>query len=147
MGRNLVIGSLDAEHVAILVSGRVWPDVSDYWDGNWLHTRIQVRVGRFTADLDADLRTDDLQRFAAELRRLDETLSGSAVLGTLEHWIELTVTCEPSGRLTVTGEVLDDPAGGNQLIFELRQFDQTYLAGWLGQLEEFDRAFPTVGRS
>ena len=113
-----------------------------------VRTRIEVRLGGFTADLDADLRTDEFRRFAEELAVLNDKLSGAAVLQSIEDWIELTVECDASGRLRVAGEVSDRserPDIGSRLKFELGQFDQTYLSDWLGQLAEIDRGFPVLG--
>jgi hypothetical protein len=143
---SLVIGSLDAEYVAICVLGRAHPGAADYWDGNWVRSMINLRVGGFTADVTADLRTEEFRRFADGLKFINDTLSGSAVLTSMEDWIDLTVRHKPNGGLEVSDVVIDRPGVGNQLAFELHGFDQTHVAPWLSQLTEIERAFPVVGR-
>jgi hypothetical protein len=141
---SLVVGSLDGEHVALRVFGRTWPAATDYWDGNWVRTAIEVRVGGFTAEVSADLRTDELHRFADGLRSLNENLSGTAALQSLETWIDLSVECQPNGHLRIKGAIRDEPGRGNLLAFELHHFDQTYLSGWLAQLDAIDEEFPIL---
>jgi hypothetical protein len=143
---SLVLGARDAEHLAIRVLGRAHPGASDYWDGNWIRSTIKVRAGGFTADVSADLRTDELHRLSEGLKFISENLFGTAVLQSMEDWIDLTIECRPNGSLTVSGEVMDRPGVGNRLAFELHDLDQTHLPTWLAQLTEIEGAFPIVGR-
>jgi hypothetical protein len=143
---SLVLGALDAEHLAISVLGRAHPGSSGYWDGNWIRSTIKVRAGGFTADVSADLRTDELQRLAEGLKFINDNLFGTAVLQSMEHWIDLTIECKPNGSLRVSGEVMDRPGVGNRLAIELHDLDQTHLQAWMSQLTEIERAFPIIGR-
>ena len=68
MDNTLVLGPTGADHVAIRVLELAHPGTSDYWDANWVRSTIHARVGGFTADLAADLRTDELHRFAEGLK-------------------------------------------------------------------------------
>ncbi|MFC6285294.1 hypothetical protein ACFP3Q_03945 [Nocardioides sp. GCM10027113] len=146
MESTLTIGPARGDHVAIRVLQRAYPSSSDYWDGNWVRSTIHVRAGGFLADVRADLRTDEIHRLADGLRFIDDNLFGSAVLQSMEDWVDLTITCEANGSLSVAGEVTDQPGTGNRLAFSLPGLDQTYLQDWLVQAAAIEAAFPVVGR-
>jgi hypothetical protein len=131
---------------SLVLGSRAHPGSWDYWDGNWVRSTIEVRVGGFTADVTADLRAEELHRFAEGLKFMNDNLFGTAVLQSMEEWIELTIKCESNGSLAVSGAVVDCPGVGNRLTFELDNFDQTHLGPWLEQLAEIEAAFPVVGR-
>ena len=143
---TLVLGPSSADHVAIRVLELAHPGTSDFWDANWVRSTIQVRAGGFTADVAADLRTDELHRFAEGLRFIHDNLFGSAVLQSMEDWIDLTIKCEANGSLRVTGEVTDQPGVGNRLAFERPDLDQTNLSDWLQHVAAIESTFPLVGR-
>ncbi|WP_431844131.1 WapI family immunity protein [Calidifontibacter indicus] len=96
---ELVIGSAGADHVSITVTGREHPEADDGWDANWVVAVISVVMGSFRGTVRASLRTDEIHRFKRELKSLNTTLAGTAVLDSLERWIApLTVRAEPGGR-------------------------------------------------
>lgn len=146
MESALTIGPARGDHVAIRVLQRAYPSSADYWDGNWVRSTIHVRAGGFLAVVTADLRTDEIHRLAEGLRFIDDNLFGSAVLQSMEDWVDLTITCEANGSLSVAGEVTDQPGTGNRLAFSLPGLDQTYLRDWLVQAAAIEAAFPVVGR-
>lgn len=140
------IGSTDAEHLAITLLGREHAGADDYWDGNWVIADISVAVGGFTGQLRASLRTDEIHRFNEDLKLVDQTLSGAAVLDSMEHWITLTVSAESRGRIVVSGELADGAGVGNVLRFRLPEVDQTYLWNWISSLDDIQTAYPVIGR-
>jgi len=42
---------------------------------------------------------------------LDQDLTGTATLTSMEHWITAGVRCERSGNLTCTGSIADNQLG------------------------------------
>ena len=127
--------------------GRTFPSGRPgHWDANWVRSTIHVRTGGFTADVSADLRTDELHRFTDGLAALDGSPSGSAVLRSMEDWIDLTVTLQPDGSCIASGAVKDGLGLGNRLTFALRDLDQTHLSVWLEQMGAVRSAFPVLGR-
>ncbi|MFC9840096.1 hypothetical protein ACFVKB_40920 [Rhodococcus sp. NPDC127530] len=145
MTPSLVLGSLDADHLAIVVLGRANPGATDYWDGNWVRSTLRVRAGGFTANITANLRTDEIHKFSEGLKFIDDNLFGAAVLQNMEDWITLSITCTPNGGLDVSGEVMDQPGVGNRLAFEPHDLDQAHLPTWLSQVSEIELRFPVVG--
>ncbi|QSE87669.1 cold-shock protein (plasmid) [Rhodococcus pseudokoreensis] len=50
---SLVVGSVDVDHLAIVVHSRSHPEATDYWDGNWVRSILRVRAGGFTAHVNS----------------------------------------------------------------------------------------------
>jgi hypothetical protein len=121
---EVVIGSTGGDQLRIRVVRRMDPSAEDYWDGNWLDTRIRVAVGRFHADINASLRADELAAFDARLKRLHQSLTGEALLESMEEWIRLSVAIDRTGHLYVRGEVADSAGARNRLAFCIDDLDQ-----------------------
>ncbi|MEV4184817.1 hypothetical protein AB0J28_25675 [Streptosporangium canum] len=144
---EIVIGrGRDFDHVLIRVLGRMHPGCTDFWDGNWLTSLIHVQVGGFTAEVDAGLRVEELHDFRVALERVDAEVRGSATLSSLEHWIELTIECRPTGSLSISGTVADHPGMRNTLHFEIEGVDQTDIPALTDALVAAEKRFPILGR-
>jgi hypothetical protein len=120
-------------------------DATDYWDGNWLTSPIDLQAGGIRASIGAGLRANELVDFRKQLEPMHETLAGSAELESMEDWLTLRIEIDGSGRLEVRGQVCDAPGIGNSVTFEIRDLDQTDLAEIVRGLREIEAAFPTVG--
>jgi len=142
---EIAIGRRDSDHVLIQVVGPMYPEADAFWDGNWLTSPITARLPGFTVDLDAALRTDELQSFRQELERFHRTMSGRAELVSLEEWITLQVVREPNGHLDVGGKLSEDSPARNTLRFSLPGLDQTDLPGLIDALLAVEGRFPVVG--
>jgi hypothetical protein len=140
----VLVGHADGEHLRITVRGRLHPRATDFWDGSWLDTPIEIRAGAFRATLPAALRTTELALFAQQLQALHETLRGEAVLETMEDWITLRLSGDGRGHVSARGTLQDQPGMGNTLAFSLPRLDQTDLPPLLRALREIERAFPTL---
>ncbi|MCK9901172.1 hypothetical protein MXD63_13915 [Frankia sp. Cpl3] len=143
---EIIVGRRSSDHVLIRVVGRMFPEVGDYWDGNWLTSPITARLRGFTADLDAALRGDELRSFREQLQCVHRKICGRAELVSTEEWIALNVLCERNGHLTVGGELGDGSATRNKLLFSLPGLDQTDLPPLIDALLAVEQRFPVVGR-
>lgn len=130
--------------VDVYVRGRMLPQSTDYWDGNWLESDIAVDVGAFHGKIAAALRVDELQRFRKELEVLYLTVAGAARLVSLEEWITLEVKVDAWGHITVNGEVQDRPGMGNRLLFHIAELDQTDLPPVIEGLTAIEAAYPIL---
>jgi hypothetical protein len=140
------MGATQNEQLTIAVLGRAYPNATDFWDANWVTATISIAVGAFSGRVEASLRIEEFRRFNEGLKRVNRVLSGLAELKSMEDWIVLTVKAESRGHITIFGEVSDYPGMGNTLRFELSEVDQTYLSGWIKDLDEIEQAFPLIGR-
>lgn len=141
---QIVVGAENGRFI-ISVLGRMHPDTTDYWDGNWLVSHIAVSVGGFSGRVRAGLRADELRRFRQELDTLYEKLVGSARLESMEDWLGLVFVADGLGHVAVTGWVKDEPGIGNELTFRL-SVDQTHLPGILHSLRQVEAAYPVLGK-
>ncbi|HYD42497.1 MAG TPA: hypothetical protein VEB43_16845 [Anaeromyxobacter sp.] len=141
---TLVIGAPAADHLALRPKARCHPGATDYWDGNWLKTEVELRVRAFRAAFDADLRVDEFADFRSQLAALHRSLQGEAVLRCMEHWVSVHAKGDGRGHVRFECEVRDDPGMGAVLRFDL-EADQTGLPAMLTALDYILDAFPLVG--
>ncbi|UQX89253.1 hypothetical protein M6D93_04430 [Jatrophihabitans telluris] len=140
------LGMTGNDRVTVNVEGRAHPGAVDYWDGNSMITPILVHVGGFTAKVAATLRMNEIHRFNEGLKYMNQNLEGTAVLASMELWIDLTVRCEPNGHLSVVGDVRENPGTNTHLEFQIDHVDQTVLPGLIASLDAIEREFPVLGR-
>jgi hypothetical protein len=140
----VVIGS-DTEGLTIRIVSRMHPGADDYWDGNWLVSPVEVRVGGFTGRVAAGLRAEELARLREGLEALYASLEGEARLESLEDWVTLTCRGDGKGHVDVRGTVVDRPGVGNTLEFRLA-LDQTQLPPIIDQLRAVEHTFPVLGQ-
>ncbi len=143
--RLIVVGGSERERVAIRVLGRMHPGATDYWDGNWLLSPIEVAVGGFVGRAQAGLRTEELRSFREGLEKLYKTLEGEARLDSMEEWLSLDCRGDGLGHVEVRGSVRDEPGVGNELTFRL-SLDQTFLPPIITSLSGVEAVYPVLGR-
>jgi hypothetical protein len=131
--------------VDVYVRGRMLPQTTDYWDGNWLESDIVVDVGAFHGKIAAALRVDELQRFRKELEAVYLKGAGEAHLASLEEWIALEVKVDDFGHVTVVGRIQDRPGMGNRLLFRIGELDQMDLPPVIEGLAAIEAAYPILG--
>jgi hypothetical protein len=139
------IGGSSAEFVDVEIVGRSAPDATDYWDGNWLVSRVTVAAGGFSGAFDAFFRVDEIQGFRDELSHLRQTLRGQAAFAPMEEQLTLRLEGDGKGHITVVGHARDVAGTGNILKFELA-LDQTYLGTLIGSIDDVLAAYPVRGQ-
>jgi hypothetical protein len=141
----VTIGTADGDRVTISVLGRMHGDATDFWDGNWLISPIEVHVGSFAGRISAGLRSDEIQGFREDLERVYRDLHGTARLTSMEEWLDLTMTITATGQFEVAGRMIDNPGSGNELRFEIDGLDQSHAPELIDGLLTLQRAYPVVG--
>jgi hypothetical protein len=141
---ELLIGTRQANHLSLRPLRRSYPNAEDFWEGNWLKVAVAVRAGAFQGAFEADLRSDELQEFLAQLQALPGAAEGRAALQSAEGWVTVRLALDQRGRLDGTCEVQDDPAMGSSLRFTLG-LEPALLAPMLAALAGILEAFPVVG--
>ena len=129
----------------IRVVGRMHPGATDFWDGNWLVSPIDLVVGGFTGRAAAGLRSEELLRLREGLEMLYESLEGEATLESMEDWLHLTCRGDGRGHVEVLGTLVDQPGVGNKLTFSL-QTDQSFLPELIASLRKVESSYPVMGR-
>jgi hypothetical protein len=141
-GERFQIGSNRAEQLLVRVISRSSGD--DYWDGNWLTCEVRLSAGGFRGQFQANLRTDELERFAAQVRTLYDDLKTPALLEPMEEQLVLRLEGDGRGHIDCHGEARDVVGTGNLFRFEL-QLDQTQLFATMAQLSELLNRYPVRG--
>jgi hypothetical protein len=111
------------------------------WYDNWLSVDIRIQAGGFQGQVSAQLISDELVRFASQLRPLYQSLTGVAELSTMEGQLSLRLVGDGKGHIGLSGEVRDRP-DGNRLQFTLA-FDQSELRASIRELERVTSQFPS----
>lgn len=103
-----------------------------------------VRIGGFRAEFAAQLRAEEFSSFRSGVAALHESLRGNAQFATMEEQLLLDVSGDGRGHIRLQGRARDRAGSSNALSFEI-DFDQTYLAATLRQLNALVREFPVRG--
>ena len=141
----LVVGRGDSGCIRVKFLRRTHPSCADFWDGNWVSVRVQIRVGGFEGRVLGDLRADELAEFREQVASLYATLKGEAALETMETWLSIRLTADRLGHMEVRGFLRDTPGTGNRLDFAFT-LDQTDLPTVLEGLDAACRQYPVIGR-
>lgn len=140
------IGYSEHEFILIDVTSRSHPYVDDFYDGNWLNTKVLVKAGSFSGAINGRVRANELVFFRDELTKLYKSLSGSAKFSTMEEWLALEIFGDGKGHFALTGEVKDEAGLGNILKFKF-DFDQSFMPRVLSDLEKVINVFPVLGKT
>jgi len=127
---RLDLGAESGDHLSVRVLRRLHPRAVDA-DAGWLVCPVHVHVGGFSGDVAVALRVEELHRFGEALRAVRSGLRGSAVLESVEQWIDVTVTREADGSLTAAGHLADEPGSGSRLRFRIAGLDDASLDAWV----------------
>lgn len=142
---DIRLGDSENEYLHIRVSQRLFPENTDYWDGNWLIAAAEVSAGAFRGKLQGYLRTEEFIVFSQELTKLYNNLKGTAQFSTMEGWLEINLTGDGVGHIQADCLLNDNPIIGNTLKFSL-EIDQTYIPLLLKSIKQVTQTFPIVGR-
>ena len=117
----------DSEHVRIALP------LSFSAEG-WGQADVDIAVAGFKGRLHPWVERQDFTLFAANLRQLYETLSGTAEFAPIERQLTFCLNAGVGGHIELAGEALFGPIFENRLSFNL-DLDQTYLREPLRHLE------------
>ncbi|HEY6203915.1 MAG TPA: hypothetical protein VI056_12850 [Candidatus Limnocylindria bacterium] len=130
--------------IQIELVGRAHPEQQDYWDGNWLRTRVKVRAGGFHGEFEPELRVEEFVRLRDGVRVCMTDLRGTFVFETMEDQLEITAKGDGLGHFRAECRAEDVAGIGNELTFTI-DLDQTYLPPLASQLDAALKVFPVVG--
>ena len=61
-----------------------YPNSSDYWDRNWVTSKVNINIPGFLVNFNADLRTDEIRDFTNQIKIMSKLLKGKACLKNLD---------------------------------------------------------------
>ena len=125
----------------IWISGRQFPDSSDFWDGNWLN--IIANCSDQGADVSIHgpfIRIDEIEILRNEVQILNGACKGEAALPTIEPNLALSLDCNRLGQIQATCLITPDALiQSHKFIFDI---DQSYLNDALLQLNRILKDYP-----
>lgn len=139
---EFILGKETSEFLQILVDNFAYPDSTDFWDGNWINTRIKIKVGGFTGDYKAQLRNVDFLDFKNGLARLYDKLDGYANFNCLEDYLQIKIKGDGLGHFSADCLANDNPGiYGHELKFSI-DFDQTEIQSLTKMIDDILIRFP-----
>jgi hypothetical protein len=113
--------------ISILGSGRADPE-------GWVTGVVAIKIGVWSGRYGAQFHGTDFSRFAKDLAGLSSRLAGTAVLSSTDGYLDLTLTGDGLGHITVAGSAWDRPKYGTHLEVS-HEIDQTYLPALIASAE------------
>jgi len=132
--------------LSLWVEGRERSSTEDFWDANWLRSRVRVEAPGATVALpDASIRIDELAAFEAELQTLYRELKGTAALACIDAALAVRVAGDGRGHMRVEVDVTPD------MLAQRHWFgfstDQSHLPDTLAALGRLLATYEVGGRS
>ncbi len=143
--RGFVIGRESSNFLKITINNYSFQNTDDYWDGNWLSVRINIKVGGFTGNYGAQLRNTDFIDFKKDLEKIYSNLEGQALFHSMEDYLQINISGDGLGHFKADCMATDDPGiDGNKLAFILA-FDQTEIYDMTKMIDKIIENFPLRG--
>lgn len=122
MAEVVILGD-GGEVVSISLAERQQPDPRSE---GWLDAEVAIKVGAWSGRYAAKFHEDDFLRFSEEVDELHVRLEGEATLSSLDGYLDLTLTGDGLGHISVVGEAWDRPRWASYLVLSF-ETDQTAL--------------------
>ena len=130
---------------SLWVNGRQFPDLNDYWDGNWLRVEALVKAdGARVRATGPIIHSPELLAFADQLIALDQNPTGSASLKCMEPELDIEITVSKLGKASMIVSITPDHLK-QQHRFEF-ELDQTYFRPAIASLERILSTYPIKDR-
>ncbi len=117
-----------------------YPNETSYGGGYSVKGRIEISVLGFKVDSQHYFTTGELYMFKEKLKLCYQNISGTATLDNTERELELSVSFNKKGTITVSGEFQERPDVNNRLLFEFKT-DQTCILPVIKELEAIQKTF------
>jgi hypothetical protein len=129
--------------LSLWVQGREFPNSSDFWDGNWLVVRAEMRAsGAYVERSGPILTTADIEQFRDDLSAMVDSLVGEATLSGMEPGLSLFLKMQKLGRVEAVVEITPDHLTQHHR-FEL-EADQSFLPGLVTACDAILDRFPVI---
>mgnify|MGYP001062776523 CR=1 FL=1 len=130
---------------SLWVYGRSYPDSIDFWDGNWLQCKAQVKVNGASVEVVGTfLRNDELMDFMRGLSRMHDEVAGTAELHCIEPNLGMALATDALGHISVEVSITPDHmAQSHHFSFAV---DQTFLPPLIKSCERVLDRFPIIGK-
>lgn len=138
--------SIQISGLQIWIHGRQFPDMEDYWDGNWL--RATVHCGAQGSSVWASgsiIHLTELYGWLTSAKELNKTLKGEANLECMEPELSVFIKSSSLGHMEM--EVNITPNHLEQEHKYYFEIDQSYLSQLIKQCNSVLESNPIRGKS
>lgn len=122
---------------------RVRENADDYWDANWISTKVIFTSETFNSSFYCNLRTDELSNLYRQVDKVYKELRGTIEFTTTEGNLSLKGNIDSTGQLIWNMILIDDLETANELSAQIYS-DQTYLSKTVQSLKEALDSFPVL---
>jgi hypothetical protein len=125
----------------IWVHSRLFPEVNDYEDGNWVN--VTAHCGSKGAEVWVSgpiIDLPEIKVWLEECEKMNKTLSGEANLDCIEPELSVRLRAEPLGHIRMEVEITpDNLTQEHRFQFEI---DQSYLAELINECRRLLAKYP-----
>jgi hypothetical protein len=107
----------------------------------WISGCVEIRVGGFTANFQADFRVEEFTSLRKALQGLFSFTSSEAEFKTIEGQLDLRFISDTRGGLSIECIARDRPGSSNELRCTF-EYDQSYLPSMIADIDGIMRSFP-----
>ena len=134
----------DKGEIELHILRRSNPDTEEFWDGNWLESKIIINISGFKINYTTNLRVDDLQRFYEGLIVFQNGKTTEVEFTTMEEGLYLHCHLEINGNVNCKGRASNDT--GNIFDFKL-QTELVSIDTFITDLKSILKQYPMVGNN
>lgn len=132
---------VELEGLSIWVHGYEFPEIKDYWDGNWLNVTARCRVEDTQVWVRGPiLHLSEIKQWLAECEQMSHALSGKAELASREPGLKVNLQMNKPGSVAMTVDLTPDHlTQRHQFCFTI---DQSYLKKLIRECEQVLQEYP-----
>lgn len=137
---NLTLG-----HFSLWIQGRSCPDSNDFWDGNWLQSKVRVEASGAKIEIVGTfLRNTELLGFMQSVSRMSDKVAGTAELRCIEPNLGMVLAMDRLGHVDVKVSITPDHlTQSHNFSFMV---DQTFLPPIVRACGRILERFPIIGK-
>jgi hypothetical protein len=129
----------------VAVMGREYPEMDDYWDGNWLNATIEAHASDRKVRYQASLRADEFDSLRTQLVRMTRGQADTAIFESTEEW--LTIRLQRDGTTVVVSALCRSAVEQEGSIELALNLDDAILQELISRLTRLLARFPVLGTS
>ena len=145
MNHIIQFGKPPEDYLHIKILTRSYSGASDYWDANWLTTKVQAHTGTSQTKFQATMRAEEFKLFLRQLKQMLKSKMKRAKFETMEEWLTIDVVSNGQNNFVVKCSIDSKPSVGKRMEFMIKLCRED-IKNVMKQLKMVVKKFPTIGR-
>jgi hypothetical protein len=134
----------ESSRMEISLLRRSYPDSTDYWDGNWVSSEINISIPGISVSVPFELRTDELIGFLDSLTKVKNGSGNEFEMRTLEDGLYIKGEVELTGSIIWHCRITYPIGDGANLNFRFNS-DLNQMESLIQQLKKELITYPVIG--